>query len=116
MAIHPKIKHLTISLRVLLNDVIDFNHGSIFGIQAMHPDILQLWEDYNSIRLSILSENLVSPLRFPELYYPEPDIANGDSFYKEGTMIYKPEHFIQLRHSIEDMLAAIRLSDQKESA
>ena len=47
----------------------------------------------------------------------DPYLADEESFYKEGTMIYKPEHFAPLRLAVEKLMKiAIPLSWSKESA
>jgi len=103
----PNIKKLTIRLRILYNDVLDYNQGSFFGVQAMDTEVLHLWVEYSSL----LSEfDTAFPLifkNFKDLPYPDPYIAGTDSFYKEGTMIYKPEHFASLRLAIEKMLETV---------
>ncbi|MCF8367804.1 MAG: hypothetical protein K9G76_02090 [Bacteroidales bacterium] len=110
------IKKLSIRLKVLLNEVVDFNRGSYFGVRAMDAEVLHLWEEYNNIWELVVTECPSLKEEFPELSYPDPYIANGDSFYKEGTMIYKPEHFAPLRLSIQQMLKAFNQYVQKESA
>lgn len=110
------IKKLTIRLKVLFNDVVDFNRGSYFGVRAMDPDVLHLWEEFNNIWELVIADCPSLKKDIPEMSYPDPYIANGDSFYHEGTMIYKPEHFAPLRLSIEKMLKTISQYVQKESA
>jgi len=107
---------MTVQLKVLLNDVIDYNWGSFFGVRAMDPDVLRLWKEYNELRSELITNKKLSPLDFPELTYPNPDIAESDSFFKEGTMIYKPEHFSSLRLSIEKVIEMISSSERKETA
>jgi len=113
---HSNIKELTVQLRVLLNDVIDYNWGSFFGVRAMDPDVLRLWKEYNQIRSEFILNKKISPLDFPEMAYPNPDIADSECFFKGGTMIYKPEHFATLRLTIEKMLTALSSNERKESA
>lgn len=107
---------MTVQLKVLLNDVIDYNWGSFFGVRAMDPDVLRLWKEYNDVRSELIMDKKISPLDFPELTYPNPDIAESDSFFKEGTMIYKPEHFSTLRLSIEKIIDMINAPGRRETA
>ena len=116
MKIQAQTKKLNLQLRVLLNEVIDYNWGSYFGVQAMDPNVLRLWTEYNEIRNKLVSTKEFSSDEFPELSYPQPNVASDDSFFKEGTMIYQTEHFSALRQSIEKVLEALRLSILKESA
>jgi hypothetical protein len=51
MSDNNNIKTLTIRLKVLLNEVVDYHRGSFFGVRAMDPEVLQLWLDYNNILL-----------------------------------------------------------------
>lgn len=116
MEANPIIKKKSIQLRVLLNDVIDYNWGSFFGVQSMDPDVLRLWLEYNKIRSVLIEYGQISESHFPELEYPEPYLADTDSFFSEGTMIYKPEHFTPLRMTIEDLLKEVNITRHKESA
>lgn len=113
---HRKIKTLNIRLRMLLNDVIDYNRGSFFGVRAMDPEVLHLWLEYNNL----LSElDTVFPEMFRDFYdlsYPDPYVASEDSFYKEGTMIYKPEHFSPLRMKVAKMIDILNNSISAQSA
>ncbi|MEZ5197356.1 MAG: hypothetical protein R2764_13445 [Bacteroidales bacterium] len=43
-------------------------------------------------------------------------MADNDSFFSEGTLIYKPEHFTPLRMTIEDLLKEVNIARHKESA
>ncbi|MEZ5083684.1 MAG: hypothetical protein R2750_09565 [Bacteroidales bacterium] len=110
------IKKLTIRLRILLNDVIDYNWGSYFGVRSMDPDVLHLWEEYNNIWAEVISEYPQLKIELPELSYPEPYLADGQGFFSEGTMIYKPEHFSSLRLEVEKMLKTFTHYVKKESA
>ncbi|MBN2172956.1 MAG: hypothetical protein JW731_02410 [Bacteroidales bacterium] len=110
------IKKLAILLRVLLNDVQDFHRGSFFGVRSMDPEVLKLWEDYNFIRSLLVDDDHISEEDFPELPYPQPLFADAKSLYKEGTMIYRPEHFAPLRMNVERLLNALSFPSQKESA
>jgi len=110
------IKKTTIRLRLLLNDIIDFNRGSFFGVRAMDPEVIKLWEDYNLFRSRLVEEGYLIESDFTKLSFPEPYVADQDSFYKEGTMVYKPEHFAPLRLSVEKVLDALNYPRKKESA
>lgn len=110
-------KKLSIRLRLLSHDISDYFRGSYFGVQAMDPEVLRLWTEYNSIlsELRELDPHLFSDVE--EVAYPAPYLADENSFYKEGTMIFKPEHFEPLRHATEDLLAlCLPLIWGKESA
>ena len=109
-------KKLFIRLRILLNDVIDFNKGAFFGIRAVDPDVIKLWEEYNEIREMLVQYYPLMFREFPTLQCPEPYLATANSFYYEGTMIYKPEHFATLRLQLEKMLDTLALVGKKESA
>jgi len=101
------IKKLTIRLRILSSEVQEYYRGSYFGVRAMDKDVLHLWLEYNHL----LSEfDTIYPHLFSqqkELPYPDPYLATGESFYQEGTMIYKPEHFAELRLSVSKMMEII---------
>ena len=109
-------KKLYIDLRILLNEVIDFNKGAFFGIRALDPEVLNLWDQYNTIRNELINSYPLFFREFPVLQYPEPYLATSDSFYYEGTLIYKPEHFAPLRMTLEKMLDTIQMVGKKESA
>ncbi|MCB0805477.1 MAG: hypothetical protein KDC05_06725 [Bacteroidales bacterium] len=109
-------KKLFIRLRILLNDVIDFNKGAFFGIRALDPEVIRLWEEYNEIR-NLLAQSYPLMFReFPQLECPDPYLATSNSFYYEGTMIYKPEHFATLRLELEKMLETLAMVGKRESA
>jgi hypothetical protein len=110
------IKKVTILLRVLLNEVIDYNRGSFFGVRSMDPEVLKLWKDYNHFRSLLIDEGYIAESEFGELPYPKPYFADDNSLFQEGTMIYKPEHFAPLRLTIERMLNSLSYPRQKESA
>ena len=116
MKTQTQTKKLKLQLQILLNEVIDYNWGSYFGVQSMDPNVLRLWTEYNEIRNKLVSNKEFSSIEFPELSYPQPNIADSDSFFKEGTMLYQTEHFSALRLSIEKVLEALKLSILKESA
>ena len=110
-------KKLSVRLRLLSHDISDYFRGSYFGVPAMDPDVLRLWTEYYAVlsELQSLYPNVFS--EYPEIPYPAPYLADEESFYKEGTMIYKPEHFAPLRLAIEKLLnATIALIWNKESA
>jgi len=109
-------RKIYIRLRLLLNDVIDYNKGAFFGIRALDPEVLNLWEGYNLIRKELANAYPLMFREFPELTAPEPYLATSESFYYEGTLIYKPEHFATLRLEIEKMLEALSMIGKKESA
>jgi hypothetical protein len=100
-------KKISISLRLLANDINDYFRGSGFGVPAMDPDVLRLWTDYNNFldELRNYDDSLTDGLH--EIPYPAPYLAEEDSFYKEGTMIYKPEHFVPLKQAVQKLLDAI---------
>ena len=82
----------------------------------MEPEVLHLWFEFNSI-LPELDTTYPSMFKnFHDLPYPVPHIANADSFYKEGTMIYKPEHFAPLRLAIEKILEMVNKIKIEESS
>jgi hypothetical protein len=110
-------KKLALRLRLLLGEVSDYFRGAYFGVPAMDPDVLKLWSEYNQIvkELQDFDPELFSDLA--ETPYPAPALAGNDSFYKEGTMVYTPEHFAPLRIAIEQLLKlTIPLTWNKESA
>jgi len=114
MQIKLDSKKLNIRLRVLYGDVLDYCRGSFFGVRAMDDEVLKLWFEYNNL----LSEyDTVYPDLFNDFFdmpYPDPYLAKEDSFYKEGTMIYKPEHFVPLRNEIGRMIEKLKgLKDKK---
>jgi hypothetical protein len=83
----------------------------------MDPEVLRLWAEYNSIlaELNAYDPNIFSD--FQEIPYPAPYLADEESFFKEGTMIYKPEHFTFLKQAIDRLLKiTIPLTWNKESA
>ena len=100
-------KKLSIRLRLLSNDISDYFRGACFGVPAMDTDVLRLWTEYNSLLADLKSfePNLFS--EFSEISYPAPYIADEESFYKEGTMIFKPEHFAPLRLATEQLYQTI---------
>jgi hypothetical protein len=53
---------------------------------------------------------------FTDLPYPDPYLAAEDSFYKEGTMIYKPEHFSPLRNQIVKILELLATEAARKTA
>lgn len=96
-------KKLSIRLRLLSNDISDYFRGACFGVPAMDPDVLRLWTEYNKLlsELQLYYPDLF--LDFHEISYPAPYLADEESFYKEGTMIFKPEHFAPLRLATEKL-------------
>ncbi len=109
-------KKLRIRLQLLYNDILEYSRGSFFGVKAMDPDVLNLWFEYNNL----LSEfdSIFSGLfnDFHDISYPDPYLATEDSFYREGTMIYKPEHFSQLRNEVAKMIDKLNELNEKKSA
>jgi hypothetical protein len=101
------LKKASITLRIQNNEVSDYYKGSLFGVPALDPDVLRLWTEYNALleKLKEFDEELFT--EFYEIKYPAPYVADEDSFYKEGTMIYKPEHFVPLKQAVENLLDAI---------
>lgn len=73
----------------------------------MDPEVLHLWLEYNNLlsEFHTIYPSLLS--EFKELPYPDPELASDDSFYKEGTMIYKPEHFTQMRLELNKVISII---------
>ena len=110
-------KKTSLRLRLLANDISDYFRGSYFGVPAMDPEVLKLWTEYNNLveELQGFDHDLFSD--FPIIPYPAPYLADSESFYKEGTMVYKPEHFAPLRIAVEKLMkVAIPLTWSKESA
>lgn len=110
------IKKLTTRLRILNNEILEYYRGSFFGVRAMDPDVLHLWLEYNNL----LSEfDTVYPSLFrdaKEQPYPDPYLASEDSFYKEGTMIYMPEHFSPLKRAAIEMMEIISNASDRLTA
>lgn len=101
----------------MTNDIRDYFKGSYFGVPALDPEVLRLWTEYNSLldELQALDPDLFS--EYQEIKYPAPYLADEESFYKEGTMIFKPEHFAPLRVASEKLLhTVVSLIWGKESA
>ena len=110
-------KKASIKLRILGNEVSDYFRGSYFGVPAMDQDVLRLWKDFNDLLLELQLEDPDRYSDFQEVPYPAPYLADEESFYREGTMIYKPEHFAPLRLAIENLLKfTIPLAWERESA
>lgn len=110
------IKKLTTRLRILSNEILEYYRGSFFGVRAMDPEVLHLWLEYNNL----LSEfHTIYPSLFSdakELPYPDPYLATDDSFYKEGTMIYMPEHFSPIKLAVANMMTIISTASDRLSA
>ena len=110
-------KKISLRLRLLSNDISEYFRGSYFGVPAMDPDVLRLWTEYNSILSELQAFDPVLFNGYDEILYPAPYLADEDSFYKEGTMIYKTEHFSSIRIATESLLkSALPLTWDKESA
>ena len=110
-------KKITLRLRLLLGEVSEYFRGAYFGVPAMDPDVLKLWSEYNQIvqELHTYDPELFSELM--EIPYPAPALAGSESFHREGTMVYTPEHFAPLRLATEQLLKlSIPLTWNKESA
>ncbi len=116
MKTQDNIKTLIIRLRILISEIQEFHRGSFLGVRAMDPEVLHLWLEYNNL----LSEfDTVYPTLFSkhkEMPYPDPYLATDDSFYKEGTMIYKPEQFAPLRRAAIEMMELIMDADDRMTA
>lgn len=111
------LKKLSIRLRILNNEISDYFKGSYFGVPALDPEVLRLWTDYNSLMEELKSFDSDLFSEFHEIKYPAPYLADEESFYKEGTMIFKPEHFAPLRMASEKILSTLTpLIWGKESA
>lgn len=110
-------KKVSLRLRLLLNDISEYFRGSYFGVPAMDLDVLRLWTEYNAIVYELQEYDPALFDDCKEMPYPAPYLADEESFYKEGTMIYKPEHFSSLRIATESLLkSALPLTWDKESA
>lgn len=110
-------KKVSLRLRLLSNDISEYFRGSYFGVPAMDPEVLRLWTEYNSILEELQSYEPALFRDFVEIPYPAPYLADDESFYKEGTMIYKPEHFAPLRVAADKLMkSALPLAWDKESA
>jgi len=111
------LKKTTLKLRLLSNDINDYFRGSYFGVPALDPDVLRLWKEYNEMLAELKEFDSEVFADFFEIPFPAPILADDESFYKEGTLIYKPEHFAPLRLSAERLLAVtIPLTWKKETA
>ena len=100
-----------------MNDISDYFRGSFFGVPSMDPEVLRLWAEYNSILSALQSACPELVEGCSTISYPAPYLADEESFYKEGTMIYKPEHFAPLRLAAENLIHSITpLIWNKESA
>jgi hypothetical protein len=111
------LKKTSVRLRLLSSDISDYFRGSYFGVPAMDTDVLRLWTEYNAILGELKEYDPQVFSDYEEIPYPAPYLADADCFYKEGTMIYKPEHFAPLRTAVEALLkVAVPLTWSKESA
>jgi hypothetical protein len=98
------LKEMIVRIRLLGNDVLDFSMGSYFGIQADNKDVKKLWQEYDDLRNQINGNFSGLSNELLEVPLPDPYIADSDSFYTEGTPIFKPEHFTNIRLAVEKML------------
>jgi hypothetical protein len=98
------LKEMIVRIRLLANDILDFSMGSYFGIQADNKDVRKLWQDYDELRNQISCNFSELTNELMEVSIPDPYIADTDSFYMEGTPIFKPEHFTSIRLAVEKML------------
>jgi hypothetical protein len=104
---NDNIKKLTTRLRILNTEIQEYYRGSFFGVRAMDPEVLHLWLEYNNL---VSEFDTIYPTLFSkqkELPYPDPYLATEESFYQEGTMIYKPEHFAPIRRAAAEMMEII---------
>lgn len=98
------LKEIIMRIRLLASDVLDFSMGSYFGIQADNKDVRKLWKEYDDLRKQISYNFSELKTELIEVSIPDPYIADSDSFYMEGTPIFKPEHFTSIRLAVEKML------------
>jgi hypothetical protein len=101
------IKEMIVRIRLLANDILDYSMGSYFGIQADNRDVRKLWQEYDDLRNQFKGDFSDLKDDFKEVPIPEPYIADNDSFYMEGTRIFKPEHFTSIRIAVEKMLQSV---------
>ena len=109
-----ELKKLIIHSKLLLDDIVDINVASFHEIRADIEEVTCLWKEYNRLR-SILIQSY--PLLFntlPEHGVPEPYMANDESFYFVGTLVFKPEHFSDLRIEVEKILKHLKTLQRKE--
>jgi hypothetical protein len=104
-----EIKKTRIRVQLLLNDIVDYNKAAFMEIRADNSDVLNLWHEYNSIR-DIL--NAGYPLLFsavPPVEVPKAYLATRERFHNEGDLVFKPEHFDELRLETEKILSTLNV-------
>jgi hypothetical protein len=110
------LKEMILRIRLLANDILDFSMGSYFGIKADNRDVRNLWKEYEELRDQINGNFSDIQDELPEISIPDPYIADKDSFYLEGTPIFKPEHFTIIRLAVEKMLQAAVMKNRDQAS
>jgi len=103
-----EVKRLIINTKLLLNDIIDINKASFLEIRADNEEVTNLWREYNRLRSILIQSHPVLFNTLPEHSIPEAYLVKEDSFHDIGTLVFKPEHFAELRLEVEKILKSLK--------
>ena len=109
-----ELKRLIINTKLLLNDIIDINKAAFMEIRADTEDVTNLWREYDRLRSILIQSHPVLFNTLPEQSIPEAYLVTEDSFHTIGTLVFKPEHFSELRLEVEKILKTLKGLSKKE--
>ena len=109
-----ELKRLIVNTKLLLDDIVDINKAAFLEIRADSEEVTSLWKEYNRLRNILIQSYPVLFNTLPEHGVPEPYMARDDSFHFVGTLVFKPEHFSELRLEVEEILRNLKTLNKKE--
>lgn len=109
-----ELKRLIINTKLLLNDIIDINKAAFLEIRADNEEVTNLWREYNRLRSILIQSHPVLFNTLPEQSIPEPYLVKEESFHNIGTLVFKPEHFSELRLEVEKVLGTLKSLNKKD--
>jgi hypothetical protein len=90
-----------IKLRLLYKRLKEYKQAAFFGVRADSPEVINLWIEYNELRLEFtkLNSEIFGDLK--EVNPPRPKEASSFSHHDVGTLVYSPTHFEALENELE---------------
>ena len=103
-----ELKRLIVKTKLLLDDIVDINKASFLEIRADSEEVTSLWNEYRRLRSILIQSHPLLFSTLPEHTIPEPYLVTWDSYHQIGTLVFKPEHFDQLRLEVEKILSNLK--------